>query len=174
MHRRFILAAPAILLGVAIDKQLPAFAQTNQSVWTSGGEDLSGWRHDEALERMVRLNLFPQEAAREFSLLANARGGEGRGYSHDPLDEGQAFGCMCFGGVKTSQKRMLTNVVAKPSAWKQGTSKEMRTWTWQGMVDGKRVTVGYAVPVVCGNSSALLYKNGAPVCVPIPHNAPRV
>ena len=173
MHRRrFLIAAPAILVGVGVDKNLSALAQAPQSVWGSGGSDPSGWSHDDALARMVADGYLPVDAAREFLLLANARNGSGRHFSTDPIEEGQSFGCMCFGGRnRGSQKRMIRNVIAKPSVWRPDAPREMRTWTWVGTIDGKRVTVGYAVPLVCGNSSAVAYKNGAPVCVPIPHNA---
>ena len=175
MHRRFLIASPALVFGAAIEKNLSALAEAPQSVWSSGGTDPSGWSHDAALKQMVADGHLPEPAAREFALLAQARGGEGRGFTRDPIEEGQSYDCMCFGGRNHgSRQRIIRNVIAKPSVWRPDASREMRTWTWQGMIDGKRVTVAYAVPLVCGNSSAVKYKNGAPVCVPIPAHAQHV
>lgn len=166
--RTFVSGSVALLLPSSLAAQ-------DVTAWTSGGDDPSGYTHDEALIALIQAGLLPQESFSEFSLLANANGGAGRGYSTDPIEEGLLFEGMTFGGKKPgSRRRLLRKVAAKPSVWNADASRQMQTWTWEGNVDGQRVTVGYTKPVVCGNSSAIRYRQGAPVCVPIPKNALRV
>jgi hypothetical protein len=146
-----------------------ATPQPEWTAWTSAGRNPSGYTHDEALDALVRGSYMPKEAAVEFSLLANARGGDGRGFSLDPIEEDQSFDAMCFGGkLPGTQKQLVPRLVAKPSVWGNA-PRDMRTFTWEGNINGVRVTVAYMVPLVCGNSSAKMYRAGAPVCVPIPH-----
>lgn len=167
LRRNFLIGAGAF----ALAPNTLLAQEVKPLVWTSGGTDPSGWSHDDALAAFVRKGILPDEARREFSLLAN-NGPNGRGYAYDPIQQGQVFEAMCFGGVKTPKKRVHDKVIANPDSWTTSSVREMRTWMWEGKgPDGKRMTVGYAVPLVCGNSSAIRYRNGAPICVPIPRGA---
>jgi len=173
IRRQFMSLGAASLLLPSVTAQVNAQNDLTvriDSNWNSGGTDPYGGTHDEAMTDFGEF--FPENAKDYFTNRAKANGGIGTQYYMEDIPEGTVFRRMKFGGKRSgSRARAIDNVAAYPSKWCCGASRGHRYWTWEGKnAQGERVTVGYSVPLVCGNSSALLYRAGAPVCVPIPRS----